>query len=89
MMVLEDLDISTTVMINLFKKMIRDRLLLIPMTLAMAWGLTSGTILTLVWIPCAYGILEDFNWLMSKIYDMLTGKRGSETPSQPAEKVMS
>lgn len=35
--------------------------MLIPMTLAMAWGLTSGTILTLVWIPCAYGILEDFN----------------------------
>jgi len=35
--------------------------MLIPMTLAMAWGLTSGTILTLVWIPCAYAILED--WL--------------------------
>lgn len=32
---------------------------LIPMTLAMAWGLTSGTILTLIWIPCAYMILED------------------------------
>ena len=27
--------------------------LLIPMTLAMAWGLTSGTILTLVWVPAA------------------------------------
>lgn len=33
--------------------------MLIPMTLAMAWGLTSGTILTLVWVPCAYSILED------------------------------
>jgi multidrug efflux pump subunit AcrB len=33
--------------------------LLVPMTLAMAWGLTSGTILTLVWVPCAYAILED------------------------------
>lgn len=35
--------------------------MLIPMTLAMAWGLTSGTILTLVWVPAAYAILEDFN----------------------------
>ncbi len=37
--------------------------ILIPMTLAMAWGLTSGTILTIIWVPCAYAILEDFtNW---------------------------
>ncbi|MCB9091469.1 MAG: efflux RND transporter permease subunit [Halobacteriovoraceae bacterium] len=34
--------------------------LLIPMTLALAWGLTSGTVLTLIWVPAAYGILEDF-----------------------------
>ena len=34
--------------------------LLIPMTMAMAWGLTSGTILTLVWVPPAYAILEDW-----------------------------
>ena len=34
--------------------------ILVPMTLAMAWGLTSGTILTIVWVPCAYAILEDF-----------------------------
>ena len=33
--------------------------LLVPMTMAMAWGLTSGTFLTLVFIPCAYAILED------------------------------
>lgn len=33
--------------------------ILIPMTLAMAWGLTSGTILTLIWVPPAYAILED------------------------------
>jgi multidrug efflux pump subunit AcrB len=35
--------------------------MLTPMTLAMAWGLTSGTILTLIWVPCAYAILEDYN----------------------------
>ena len=41
--------------------------MLIPMTLAMAWGLTTGTILTLVWVPCAVGILEDLDQLVSKI----------------------
>lgn len=41
--------------------------MLVPMTLAMAWGLTSGTILTLVWVPCAYALLEDWNGLLRKI----------------------
>jgi multidrug efflux pump subunit AcrB len=41
--------------------------MLIPMTMALAWGLTSGTILTLIWIPCAYAILEDWNILMTKV----------------------
>jgi multidrug efflux pump subunit AcrB len=41
--------------------------MLVPMTMAMAWGLTSGTILTLIWVPCAYAILEDFNVFISKI----------------------
>lgn len=40
--------------------------LLVPMTLAMAWGLTSGTILTLVWVPAAYAILEDFDSFVKK-----------------------
>ncbi|OUR98557.1 hypothetical protein A9Q84_03855 [Halobacteriovorax marinus] len=34
--------------------------MLVPMTLAMAWGLVSGTVLTLSFIPPAYAILEDF-----------------------------
>ncbi len=34
--------------------------MLIPMTMAMAWGLTTGTLLTLLWIPAGYGIIEDF-----------------------------
>jgi multidrug efflux pump subunit AcrB len=33
--------------------------MLVPMTLAMAWGLTSGTLLTLIWVPCSYAIVED------------------------------
>lgn len=40
--------------------------MLVPMTMAMAWGLTSGTILTLVWVPCAYAILEDWSHFLSK-----------------------
>jgi Cu/Ag efflux pump CusA len=41
--------------------------MLVPMTLAMAWGLTTGTILTLIWIPAGYAILEDFFSLLRKI----------------------
>ena len=41
--------------------------MLIPMTMAMAWGLTSGTILTLIWVPCAYAILEDYISLLSRV----------------------
>jgi multidrug efflux pump subunit AcrB len=41
--------------------------ILVPMTLAMAWGLTSGTVLTLLWVPCAYAILEDFTDTMKKL----------------------
>jgi multidrug efflux pump subunit AcrB len=50
--------------------------MLIPITLAMAWGLTSGTILTLVFIPPAYAIVEDWvafisrNRFISKIYQL-------------------
>lgn len=46
--------------------------MLIPMTLAMAWGLTSGTILTLVWVPCAYAISEDITTALGNFL----GKRG-------------
>lgn len=40
--------------------------MLVPMTLAMAWGLTSGTFLTLIWVPCAYALLEDWNNFLLK-----------------------
>ncbi len=32
---------------------------IIPMALALAWGLTTGTILTLYWVPPAYAIIQD------------------------------
>ncbi len=38
---------------------------IIPMTLAMAWGLVSGTLLALLWVPAAYAITEDFASLVS------------------------
>lgn len=41
--------------------------MLVPMTMGMAWGLTSGTILTLIFIPCAYAILEDLFTLVGKV----------------------
>jgi multidrug efflux pump subunit AcrB len=30
-----------------------------PMAMSMAWGLISGTVLALIWVPCSYAILED------------------------------
>lgn len=45
--------------------------ILIPMTLAMAWGLTSGTILTLIWVPPAYAILEDMGKVMARFKKVL------------------
>jgi len=44
------------------------------MTLAMAWGLTSGTLLTLIWVPPAYGILEDVTSFFAK----LTSKKSAK-----------
>ncbi len=39
---------------------------IIPICLALAWGLTSGTILTIVWVPCAYGIVDDISGLFDR-----------------------
>ena len=52
--------------------------MLIPMTLAMAWGLTSGTVLTLVWVPCAYAILEDMTTFTNELFSRDKGKSNSE-----------
>lgn len=41
--------------------------MLVPMTMAMAWGLTTGTILTIVWIPAGYAILDDLMKLVNRI----------------------
>ncbi len=63
--------------------------ILIPMTMAMAWGLTSGTILTLIWVPCAYAILEDWSALMSrvgqKIKNLFTRNTGGGKTYQTSE----
>lgn len=49
--------------------------MLVPMTLAMAWGLTSGTILTLIWVPCAYAILEDWNKALERVLTQVRGQK--------------
>lgn len=41
--------------------------ILSPMTLSLLWGLSSGTILTIIWVPCCYAILQDIKNLLSKI----------------------
>jgi len=45
--------------------------ILVPMTLALAWGLVSGSVLTLVWVPCSMAILKDienylFAWISAR-----------------------
>jgi multidrug efflux pump subunit AcrB len=41
--------------------------ILSPMTLSLLWGLSSGTILTIIWVPCAYAIFDDIQNLFQKI----------------------
>ncbi len=45
---------------------------IIPMALALAWGLTTGTLLTLVWVPPAYGLIDD---MLSWINKTFKGRR--------------
>jgi multidrug efflux pump subunit AcrB len=40
---------------------------IIPLAMAMAWGLASGTILTLLWVPCAYAITEDLAGVSARL----------------------
>ncbi len=64
--------------------------ILVPMTLAMAWGLTSGTILTLIWVPAAYGILEDLSNLMKRLLgkgDKSEFKSGNGLSSDPGREI--
>lgn len=58
--------------------------MLVPMTLAMAWGLTAGTILTLIFIPCSYAILEDFLSLVNRLLKRDNTEELPETPSRPS-----
>ena len=63
--------------------------LLVPMTLAMAWGLTSGTLLTLIWVPCAYAILEDFTQLLNKALDKMFGTNRANASTTDSESELS
>ena len=48
---------------------------IIPMTLALGWGLVSGTILTILWVPSAYAITEDLNSRFNSIRLSLKGRK--------------
>ncbi len=50
-----------------------------PMAMSMAWGLVSGTILSLIWVPTAYGILEDINRFKSSLFKKGGKKEKVET----------
>jgi len=41
---------------------------IIPMAMALAWGLTTGTILTLIWVPPAYALVEGANQRLRRIF---------------------
>ena len=43
--------------------------LLIPMTLALFWGLFTATLLTLIWIPCSVLVIEDLKKIFVSIKD--------------------
>lgn len=54
---------------------------LVPMTLALAWGLVSATILSLIWVPCGYAILDDFKQLPSRLWQRMK-KDSKETRNE-------
>ncbi|MEH0860556.1 efflux RND transporter permease subunit [Halobacteriovorax sp. DPLXC-1] len=56
--------------------------MLVPMTMSMAWGLTSGTIMTLIFIPCAYAIIEDVTIFGERIKNKLFKKEEGEVESE-------
>jgi multidrug efflux pump subunit AcrB len=41
--------------------------ILVPMTLALAWGLVAGTLLTIIWVPCGYAIILEVNDLFLRL----------------------
>lgn len=58
---------------------------IIPMTLAMAWGLASGTLLALLWVPCAYAITEDLTTFMAKLF---LGREKPDTDNTPQSSIL-
>ncbi len=48
---------------------------IIPMTLALGWGLVSGTILTILWVPSAYAITENMSENIKKAFLFLKGRK--------------
>lgn len=49
---------------------------IIPMAMALAWGMTTGTIFTLMWVPPAYAIMNDISTKMRSLWSMV--RKGTE-----------
>ena len=56
--------------------------ILVPLTLALSWGMIIGTLLTLVWIPSGYMMLEKKNSAISVITENIS----LEKKTEPARK---
>jgi len=50
-----------------------DRILA-PMTLALAWGLVSATMLTLIWVPCGMALVDDAGKKIAPYFQRWTEK---------------
>lgn len=51
---------------------------LVPVTLSMAWGLASSTLLSLIWIPCMYVIIDDIIMFLRRVKIVVKRKKSSK-----------
>jgi multidrug efflux pump subunit AcrB len=46
--------------------------LLVPITLALSWGMIVGTVLSLIWIPAGYLVLQDIRGMLMRRFQFLS-----------------
>ena len=51
---------------------------LVPVTLSMAWGLASSTLLSLIWIPCMYVIIDDIIMFLRRVKIVVKRKKSNK-----------
>lgn len=55
-----------------------------PMAMSISWGLVSGTLLTLIWVPCLYMVFQDVGWLFHRALSDLKDESKNEMSTKPA-----